>query len=147
LQDNVAAAQAGSLEQAAAAAAGEALADPVVASPAAEATVSAAAADAGAGAPREEAGEWEQQQPAGPTWGVDDYEEEFRQLSHQLQVGCKGGRRQQLQVLQQLSSPEYMWTLHMFIGLLTSRLPLAVTCATCSHFNCMHALRRTQLAI
>jgi hypothetical protein len=28
----------------------------------------------------------QQQQAGGPTWGVDDYEEEFRQLSDQLQV-------------------------------------------------------------
>jgi hypothetical protein len=32
----------------------------------------------------------QQQQAGGPTWGVDDYEEEFRQLSDQLQVSLIG---------------------------------------------------------
>jgi ubiquinol-cytochrome c reductase cytochrome c1 subunit len=85
--DDAAAAPAGSLEQAAPAAA-EAPADPAAAAAAAE--EAAAPPTASADVLGEEASgvldQQQQQQPGGPTWGVDDYEEEFRQLSDQLQV-------------------------------------------------------------
>jgi hypothetical protein len=64
----------------------------VAAAPAAEAScaVLVGAADALAEEASSVCDQQQQQQAGGPTWGVDDYEEEFRQLSEQLQVRLWG---------------------------------------------------------